>query len=773
MTVEQATVDYGLLLTTPEEPILYGERVRPVLERRCVVCHGCVDAPCQLKLSSHEGLTRGASKERVYDGERILGAKSTRLFIDANSTAEWREKGFHPVLAENAHDKEERLQQSVLYQLLRLKQRHPQPRVGMLPDDMDIGLDRKQECTTREEFDAYSKKHPDWGMPYATPNLSDSEYRTLVQWLAQGAAAPPPEQPSKAALSQIQSWETFLNGDSIKQQLVNRYIYEHLFQAHIHFKGTSPREFYRLVRSSTPPGQDIREIATLRPYDDPGSAPFYYRLRKYHSSIVAKSHMVYELSAQRMQRYRELFLAPDYTVTELPSHEPRIASNPFKAFRQIPVRSRYYFLLDDARFTIEGFIKGPVCRGQIALSVIEDQFWVVFTNPNKDMQSNRPEFIDAMADNLDLPSERGNTLRILSANNAYSRKQRAYMSARAANFESITEPLDFESAMEYIWDGDGHNPNAALTIFRHLDSASVQQGFLGDFPENAWVIDYPMLERIHYLLVAGFNVYGNAGHQLLTRLYMDVLRMEGEDNFLAYLPADKRKQIMDSWYVGIRTGMEENLGGPVDWLTVDTVTGYKTDDPQRELYLQLVKRLGPLAGGPGYLDRCEGEDCRDPGAGAIEQQADWAMRTIAGIKGVALRVFPDIAFVRVKTGDPGSDLAYTLIRNKAYLSIKSMFADQTERDHRDYEHDTLTVVEGLVGSYPNFFFVVEPDELEDFTSRYLTIVTRDDYERFVGIYGVRRTSDSFWETADWFQDAYAEQEPVLSGLFDLNRYANR
>jgi hypothetical protein len=773
LTKEQATVDYGLLLTTPEEPILYGERVRPVLERRCVVCHGCVDAPCQLKLSSPEGLSRGASKERVYDGERLLGAKPTRLFIDANSTAEWREKGFHPVLAEDAQDKEERLQQSVLYQLLRLKQRHPQPRVGMLPDDMDVSLGRKQECTTREEFNEYSKKHPDWGMPYAMPNLSDSEYRTLVQWLAQGAGAPPPALPSKAAMPRIQSWETFLNGDSSKQQLASRYIYEHLFQAHIHFKDTPPREFYRLVRSSTPPGQDIREIATVRPYDDPGTAPFYYRLRKYHSSIVAKSHMVYELSGQRMQRYRELFLAPKYTVTELPSYEPKIASNPFKAFRQIPVRSRYYFLLDDARFTIEGFIKGPVCRGQIALSVIEDQFWVVFTNPDKDLLSNQPEFIDAMADYLDLPSERGDTLRVLNANSTYSRNQRAYMSAREANFANIKEPLDFESAMSYIWDGDGNNPNAALTIFRHLDSASVTEGFVGNYPESAWVIDYPMLERIHYLLVAGFNVYGNGGHQLLTRLYMDFLRMEGEDNFLAFLPANKRKEIMDSWYVGIRAGMEENLGGPVDWLTVDAVTGYKTDDPQRELYRLIEKRLGALAGGPDYLDRCANDDCRDPEAGEIEQQADRAMRTIAGIRGEALRVFPDVAFVRVKTGNPQSDLAYTLILNKAYLSFKSMFADETERDYRDYEHDTLTVVEGLEGSYPNFFFVVEPDELGDFTSRYTAIVTRDDYEHFVGIYGVRRTSDSFWETADWFQDKYAGQEPVLSGLFDLNRYANR
>jgi hypothetical protein len=40
-----------------------------------------------------------------------------------------------------------------------------------------------------------------------------------------------------------------------------------------------------------------------------------------------------------------------------------------------------------------------------------------------------------------------------------------------------------------IWNGGGKNPNAALTIFRHFDSASVVKGFVGDFPKTAWVID--------------------------------------------------------------------------------------------------------------------------------------------------------------------------------------------------------------------------------------------------------------------------------------------
>ena len=224
--------------------------------------------------------------------------------------------------------------------------------------------------------------------------------------------------------------------------------------------------------------------------------------------------------------------------------------------------------------------------------------------------------------------------------------------------------------------------------------------------------------------------------------------------------------------MGIRTNMEKSMGS-MDWLDVETVSDYKTDDPQRELYDRMIGRLGPMAGEPSYLYRCSGDACIDPAADEIKQSADQAMRTIAGIKGEHLRVFPDVALVRVKTGDPATDLAYTLIRNKAYLDVTSMFSSKKARANRDTSNDTLTVVEGIEGSYPNFFFTVEPGELEDFTRRLLAVVTPDDYEDFAGAFGVRRTSNTFWETADWFQNYYAQESPLLYGILDLNRYANR
>ena len=40
----------------------YPPEVKPIIENRCMVCHGCYDAPCQLKMEAYEGIQRGASQ---------------------------------------------------------------------------------------------------------------------------------------------------------------------------------------------------------------------------------------------------------------------------------------------------------------------------------------------------------------------------------------------------------------------------------------------------------------------------------------------------------------------------------------------------------------------------------------------------------------------------------------------------------------------------------------------------------------------------------------
>ena len=101
-----------------------------------------------------------------------------------------------------------------------------------------------------------------------------------------------------------------------------------------------------------------------------------------------------------------------------------------------------------------------------------------------------------------------------------------------------------------VWHGDGTNADAVLTVFRHYDNAFVARGALGGMPKTAWVLDYPTFERMYYDLVAGFDVYGNVTHQLATRIYMNLLRIESEGQMLRFLPAGERARVQGEWYRG-------------------------------------------------------------------------------------------------------------------------------------------------------------------------------------------------------------------------------
>jgi hypothetical protein len=815
---EQMQKDIKAIQTLPE---LTFKDVKPILEKRCIVCHGCFDAPCQLKLSSMEGITRGANKQKVYNKKRYFWQQPSRLFIDAKTTDEWRDMEFFSVLNEDElQSPEENLQNSLLYKMLNMKQLKSGrlPESGNLPDDLDVSLEREQVCTTLDEFDQFAKDHPLWGMPYALPGLPDEDYKLLVQWLAQGAKASEVERPSTETLPQIARWEAFFNGEGNKQQLVSRYIYEHLVLGHIHFKGAPEREFFRLVRFSTKTGQ---EIASIRPYDDP-EEDFYYHLRPYTAGIVDKDHIVYELSDERMRRYKELFLQANYEVTELPDYDWGESSNffmrnlrklvrlvitpptPFEIFSDIPLESRYQFLLDDARFFINGFIKGPVCRGQSALSSIEDHFWVFFLKPENPPGHKQhgldAEFLKKVEKHLHLPTELSDTNRLFSAWIKYWPQEQKYMRAKLEYYhpelkeESLIEKIgnfllgdsqkqkpkseeklpDIGDALKnFVWNGkrddNTKNRNAALTVFRHFDSASVHYGLLGDEPETAWMIDYPVFERLHYLLVAGFNPFGVRGHQAAARLYMDFLRLEGEDNFLYFLPKLDRQRLYKSWHEIERKTLPEQRQATKAWLNVDSVTGYETNSlskfynqPQSELYHRLKKHTGPEPS--DYLTNlknCEKEGC---------SESDRAMQRLAKeVKGEILQNFPEVSYVRVGGKD---SIAYTLIHNKSYRT--DTFANEIMgRSDEDMKADTLTVLKGLAGSYPNFFFDVRPEEVEAFVTACKKIKDRGDYERVVANFGIRRTNSRFWSVADWFQDMHARAQPVESGILDLSRYKDR
>ncbi len=481
-----------------------------------------------------------------------------------------------------------------------------------------------------------------------------------------------------------------------------------------------------------------------RPFDDPGIQRVYYRLIPEPETIVAKTHMPYKLDPQRMEHWRDLFLTPDYPVTKRPSHDPADASNPFIIFEQLPAIARYRFMLEEAQFTIMGFIKGPVCRGQVALDVINDYFWVAFLDPEKTLTQQSDQFFAKALRRISLPAEaesNSDPLRWLK----YAAEEKDYLKAKSEFMRDRLGrkvPLD----LDLVWDGDGDNDNAALTIFRHFDSATVIKGMQGARPQTAWLIGYPLLERIHYLLVAGFDVYGNVGHQLNSRIYMDFLRMEGEFNFLSLLPRTDRETVREQWYRGSVDPVKEYVYTHGNEFDGESAVHYQTADHLTELYAMLKTRLQPVLNTEHDLDH---------GFDDIATLETFGM--IDRVQGKAASILPQTAFIAVE--DPSSHTIryYTLLHNNAYTNISQLFG---EADRRLPNEDTLTLASGFVGAYPSVMMQVQKSRLQELAAQIQGLKSESDYRSLLDRFGVRRNNPDFWAFSDAMHQAYENSDPI-------------
>ena len=758
--------------------VSYLSDVKPILDKRCVTCHSCYNSPCQAKFSSFDGVDRGASKEKVYLAERLFAQKPTRLFVDAKTTQEWREKDFfslthNPNDAENeANDEGIHYEESIMGHMLYDKKENPAVIGDYAPEYDDLIC-----AKNLSEVSKYQNKHPNHGMPYGFPALQASEYDVIMQWLAQGAHGPSKEQqailekPSVTTQPSIDKWEIFLNKDDAKHKMTARYLYEHYFIAQINFD-PNKREFYNLVRSTTPPGEKIDVIATRRPYDNPRVDKFYYRFEKIYATIVHKTHILVEFNEAEFQRVNELFIdTPWLEKPHIMSYEKRVSANPFIIFSQIPPSVRYDFLLDHSEYIIRTFIRGPVCRGQIALNVIHDHFWVMFQDPKFDLGVNNPSFLREQAYNLSMPIEAGsseNIFRVFS--DRYRNRYEMYYKAKIKKLiNERKEGLSIES----IWKGRNASSTPILTVYRHFDSASVHNGVRGELPRTMWVIDYAQFERIYYALVAGFDVFGNVSHQTNIRRYMDFLRAEGELNFILYMPVNKRKDMMSSWYIG-DSAYDEIQESEYRAEKIKLAGVFKTDNPKQEFIETLVdthflKEINLRFDDVNYF-RSGSKIPSLPKAYSSEADIKEGLRALTAegtgfIKHVTEHGL-NVIHIRVILND-GSNVFGTLVINRWHDNVNSLFG---EDDRLNPDKDTLDVLDGNVGSYPNVFTVVKEDELPDFFDMLVNFEETPEYIKKVNYYGISRKDTNFWAHYDWFQKEFNKMEPLEAGLYDLNRY---
>ncbi|WP_447892467.1 fatty acid cis/trans isomerase [Pseudomonas marginalis] len=751
-----ALIASSALAEGPPQAISYTRDIQPIFTEKCVACHACYDSACQLNLGSAEGAARGATKVPVYDGERSQATPTTRLFYDAFGKQAWQQKGFYSVLDAQGS------QAALMARMLELGHTAALKPNARLPEEIVLGLNRENMCATPGEFNAYAGAHPKEGMPLAVTGLSDQQYQTLQRWLASGA--PIDEQgvaPSAQEAAQVLQWESLFNAPGARESLVARWLFEHLFIAHLYFEGGEPGHFFQWVRSRTPSGQPIDLINTRRPNDDPGTR-VYYRLWPVEGVIVHKTHITYPLSAEKMARIKALFYSGDWQVSALPGYGPGRRANPFETFEAIPAQARYQFMLDNAEYFVRTFIRGPVCRGQIATDVIRDNFWALFQAPDHDLYVTDARYRGQATPLLAMPGQNDDVGSVLSLWLEYRDKRNQYEALRRDSYAELPAP-----SWSTLWAG---NDNALLSIFRHFDSASVNKGLIGEVPQTLWLFDYPLLERTYYQLVVNFDVFGNVSHQAQTRLYFDLIRNGAEQNFLRLMPADSRDAFMDDWY--------QNSGKIKLWLDYeaiddDTPTALHLDkkDPKRDFANQLLARYGDLNASPDPINRCGGAFCSRDGIDPALQDAEQAFSRLTSRPAAGLKVIdqlPEATMLRVETAS-GKRVVYSLLRNRAHSNVAFLLGEAYR-----YQPglDTLTLYPGVLSSYPNFMFNIPALEVPEFVAEMERAKDANRFEKIVDRWGVRRSHPLFWQYFHDLSQYIRETTPVEEGVLDMNRYEN-
>jgi hypothetical protein len=738
------------------ETLSYSRDIQPIFTQHCVACHACYDAACQLNLGSGEGVQRGASKVAVYNGTRTQAQATTRLFVDAHGAAAWQRKGFFSVLDQQGS------QAGLLARMLELGHQQPFAANSKLPAELDIGITRLNQCPLPQEFAEFARNNPQAGMPFAVTGLSEADYQTLQRWLEQGATVDQQVlQASAAEAQQIATWEAFMNAPGARESLVSRWLYEHLFLAHLHFAGGEAGHFFQMVRSRTPSGQPVDSIATRLPNEDPGSQ-FYYRLTPVQGVIVHKTHITYGLSAAKLAHIQQLFFATDWQVEAVPGYGIQRRANPFETFAAIPAQARYQFMLDNAEYFVRTFIRGPVCRGQVATDVIRDNFWAVFQDPQHDLYITDAQYREQAQALLAVPGQLDSIGDLLGLWRTYRDKRNEYEALRMQRYADAPAP-----SWSHIWAG---NDNALLSIFRQHDSASVRKGLIGEVPQTLWWLDFPLLERTYYQLVVNFDVFGNVSHQAQTRLYFDLIRNGAEANFLRLMPAQSRQGYLSDWY---------QSGGKLKiWMTyqaIDTQTPtalrLPDKDPKQRFAEALLERYGSLNARPDPINRCSGAHCHRPGVDAELQRAEQSLSRLTAKPAGALKVIaqlPEASLLRVEMLN-GQREVYSLLRNRAHSNVAFMMGEELR-----YQPalDTLTVYPGVLSSYPNFIFNVQVTQVAEFVAALEQVRDAPAFEQVVERWGIRRTHPQFW---GYFHDmtAYIQQtEPIEAGVLDMNRYEN-
>jgi hypothetical protein len=703
-------------------------------------------------------LLRGATKHLTMGG--FSPKPRTDLMLDLDTQ---RAGGFFSVLEmdDNAD--------SILELVLRAGRDQKTNR----PSEKYVSPEKYQCVTHPEKFNALNAEDQKRiGMPYYTSQLSDDDYNTLIAWLQKGAQLPKQSEIDARMLPKnpnaIQKWENFLNAPTWKARWTSRYLYEHLFTAHLYFD-ESPGEFYELVRSETAAPKTIVEIASERPFSIPEAFAdrFYYRVRKVQQTIVYKQHFIYPINKGTISELQKLFWESKWLSKPEVKPFGFTEKNPFIAFEHIPANSRYRWLLKNARMLLDMDMRSDNCHGEGASGPLRDSFLVLFLKPESDVTVQFSNFFKSANSYLDMTN--------VSLSNIYLQSQfqknQVEFSKVKQRYQGTLRPNGF--MIDDIWDGEQGTQMPLFTVNRHEKTVSVHDGAWGPMQKVTLLFDFASFERLYYNCVALTTLFDAMKDKMGTVFYLRDMGREIEEQMLSFLPEQYRNSVRAEWIQGL--GAQNRYDDSRFILpfnkNLNQLSGFTIDPKQPFASLMnfiLLKsgRFSKEIVGKNHYPSSQGtEEYQKLKTAGIfmSQKQDQEL-------GHRAHYFPNVSYLIVKAQ---KDLRYyTLVANRYYKYVNyiSYNPNPADRLGRDGLQDWMSVYPEIEINYPGKIYQVDAANFDQFIADLKSVNNVLNYKKFDETYGLQKMSTEFWDTIDKLQDDFIKRDPIYNGLLDLGEY---
>jgi hypothetical protein len=241
---------------------------------------------------------------------------------------------------------------------------------------------------------------------------------------------------------------------------------------------------------------------------------------------------------------------------------------------------------------------------------------------------------------------------------------------------------------------------------------------------------------------------------------MDFLRMEGESNFLNLLPPDTRKTLLAKWYQNSSKELTDYLEGDINSFDQESGITYFSSTPQNELYTMLAEHLAHVQPQPERL-----------APAVLNQQQRNILSSINDLPAKQATILPETTILMIRDDEKPDNIdVYTILRNSAHFNVNSLFE---EEENRDVANDSLTLVHGFLGSYPDAFWQLNASEVEQTLTLLRQMESEEDYEALLDKVGMRRTNPNFWAFSDTLLQWSERHNPIEGGLLDYNRLEDR